>query len=59
LRGTLGSKGEYAWGGAYHSTYWVDPVEDLVVVYLTQIIPATELDDHITLRNGIYQAIVD
>ena len=59
LRGTLGSKGEYAWGGAYHSTYWVDPVEDLVVVYLTQIIPATGLDDHITLRNGIYQAIVD
>ncbi|MBT6548788.1 MAG: serine hydrolase, partial [Gammaproteobacteria bacterium] len=46
-------------GGAYHSTYWVDPVEDLVVVYLTQIIPATGLDDHITLRNGIYQAIVD
>lgn len=59
LRGTLGSEGEYAWGGAYHSTYWVDPMEGLVVVYLTQIIPATGLDDHITLRNGVYQAIVD
>jgi CubicO group peptidase (beta-lactamase class C family) len=59
LRGTLGSVGEYAWGGAYHSVYWVDPVEDLVVVYLTQIIPAPELDDHITLRNGVYQAIID
>ena len=40
-RGTLGSVGEYGWGGAYHSTYWVDPLENLVVVYLTQIIPAT------------------
>lgn len=59
LRGTLGSEGEYAWGGAYHSVYWVDPVEDLLVVYLTQIIPATNLDDHTTLRNGVYQAIVD
>jgi CubicO group peptidase (beta-lactamase class C family) len=59
LRGTLGSEGEYAWGGAYHSVYWVDPVEDLLVVYLTQIIPATNLDDHTALRNGVYQAIVD
>ena len=58
-RGSLGSEGEYGWGGAYHSTYWVDPVEELVVVYLTQIIPATGLNDYSTLRNGIYQAIVE
>jgi hypothetical protein len=31
----------------------------LVVVYLTQIIPATGLDDYAKLRSGIYQAIVD
>lgn len=58
-RGSLGSAGEYGWGGAYHSTYWVDPQEELVVVYLTQIIPATGLDDYAKLRNGIYQAIID
>lgn len=58
-RGSVGSEGEYGWGGAYHSTYWVDPTEDLVVVYLTQIIPATGLDDYLKLRSGIYQAIVD
>lgn len=58
-RGELGSVGEYGWGGAYHSTYWVDPVEELVVVYLTQLIPATGLDDYSRLRNGIYQAIVE
>lgn len=58
-RGSLGSVGEYGWGGAYHSTYWVDPLENLVVVYLTQIIPATGLDDYAKLRSGIYQAIVD
>ncbi|MCB1669739.1 MAG: serine hydrolase domain-containing protein [Gammaproteobacteria bacterium] len=58
-RGTVGSEGEFGWGGAYHSSYWVDPEEDLVVVYLTQIIPATGLDDYARLRNGIYQAIVD
>jgi|TARA_B110000091_G_scaffold137297_1_gene146834 CubicO group peptidase (beta-lactamase class C family) len=58
-RGSLGSVGEYGWGGAYHSTYWVDPQEELVVVYLTQIIPATGLDDYAKLRSGIYQAIVE
>ena len=58
-RGTLGSVGEYGWGGAYHSTYWVDPQEELVVVYLTQIIPATGLDDYSKLRSGVYQAIID
>ncbi len=57
--GSLGTEGEYGWGGAYHSTYWVDPAEELVVVYLTQIIPATGLNDYSTLRNGIYQAIAD
>ena len=58
-RGTLGSEGEYGWGGAYHSTYWVDPQENLIVIYLTQIIPSTGLDDYGRLRNGIYQAIIE
>ena len=59
LRGTMGSEGEYGWGGAYHSTYWVDPEEGLVVVYFTQLIPAGEIDDHDKLRALIYQAIMD
>ena len=58
-RGVPGSVGEFGWGGAYHSTYWVDPAEELVVVYLTQLIPADGLDDHETLRALIYQAIAD
>ncbi len=55
--GTLGSAGAFGWGGAYHSTYWVDPEEDLVVVYFTQLIPADDLDDHAKLRALVYQAI--
>jgi CubicO group peptidase (beta-lactamase class C family) len=58
-RGIPGSVGEFGWGGAYHSTYWVDPEEDLVVVYLTQLLPAGGIDDHARLRALIYQAIVD
>jgi CubicO group peptidase (beta-lactamase class C family) len=58
-RGEPGSLGEFGWGGAYHSTYWVDPVEKLVVVYLTQLNPAGDIDDFARLRALIYQAIVD
>ena len=54
--GKPGSVGSYGWGGAYHSTYWVDPAQGLSVVYLTQLIPAGELDDHVKLRELLYQA---
>ena len=60
-RGELGSAGEYGWGGAYHSSYWVDPKEDhpsaMVVVYLAQLIPAGNVDDHARFRALVYQAI--
>lgn len=56
-RGAPGSTGEYGWGGAYHSSFWVDPEEELVAVYLAQLIPAGNLDDHSKFRALVYQAI--
>jgi len=58
-RGVPGSVGEFGWGGAYHSSYWVDPKKELVVVYFTQLLPARDVDDHGKLRILIYQAIMD
>jgi CubicO group peptidase (beta-lactamase class C family) len=58
-RGTPGSVGELGWGGAYHSTYWIDPREALVVVHLTQLNPAGDVDDQRKLRTLVYQAIID
>jgi len=58
-RGSIGSEGEFGWGGAYHSTYWADPKEDLVIVYFTNLIPAGSIDDHDKLRVLIYQALED
>lgn len=58
-RGVPGSVGEFGWGGAYHSTYWVDPAEQLVVVYMTQLIPSGDLDDHGKLRALVYQSLMD
>jgi CubicO group peptidase (beta-lactamase class C family) len=58
-RGTPGSLGEFGWGGAYHSTYWADPREQLIVVYLTQLIPAPGIDDFGKVRSLVYQSLVD
>lgn len=55
--GNLGSVGDYGWGGAYHSTYWIDPVEGLTVTFMTQLIPAGGLDTQAKLRALIYAAI--
>ncbi len=55
--GEPGSVGEYSWAGAYHTRYWVDPVEELTVVYMTQILPAPGLDDFSKVRALIYQAV--
>lgn len=58
-RGWPGSTGEFGWGGAYHTTYWVDPSEELVVVHLTQVVPAGNVDDQAKVRALVYQAIID
>jgi CubicO group peptidase (beta-lactamase class C family) len=58
-RGVPGSEGDFGWGGAYHSTYWVSPKDRLVVVFFTQLIPATGSDIHGKLRTLLYQALID
>jgi CubicO group peptidase (beta-lactamase class C family) len=55
--GQPGSVGDYGWGGAYHSTYWVDPTEGLTVTYMTNIIPAGGLEDQSKIRALIYSAL--
>ncbi|MCM4166362.1 hypothetical protein KCTC52924_03296 [Arenibacter antarcticus] len=58
-RGEPGSVGTFEWGGAYGSTYWVDPVEELILVYFKQLIPTNGVDDRGKLRSLIYQAIIE
>ena len=57
--GQPGSVGAFGWGGAYHTTYWVDPAEQLVCVLMTQLLPAGNSDLHGKFRTLVYQSIVD
>jgi CubicO group peptidase (beta-lactamase class C family) len=53
------SAGEYGWGGAASTTFWVDPAEDLTVQFLTQLLPSSTHPIRSQLRSLVYQAIVD
>jgi CubicO group peptidase (beta-lactamase class C family) len=56
--GQYGSVGAFGWGGAYHTTYWADPKEKLVVLLMTQLLPAGNSDLHARFRALVYQSIV-
>ncbi len=55
----LGTPGEYAWGGAASTAFWIDPAEDMYVILLTQLMPSSTYPIRRELRVLSYQAIVD
>ncbi len=55
-QGEIGSPGTYSWGGAFNTTYWIDPVESLVAVYMSQARP-TKSDMGDRFRTLVYQAL--
>jgi CubicO group peptidase (beta-lactamase class C family) len=57
--GMAGSAGEFYWGGAASTAFWVDPVEDLFAVFMTQLIPSVAYPIRAELRALVYQAIED
>lgn len=56
--GGLGAR-DYYWGGAASTIFWVDPKEDLSVVFMTQLMPCEMIDIRGPLKNLVYSAIVD
>ena len=55
----LGSPGEYAWGGAASTAFWIDPTEEMAVILMTQLMPSSTYPIRRELRVLTYQAIVD
>jgi CubicO group peptidase (beta-lactamase class C family) len=54
-----GSVGEYGWGGAASTAFLVDPVEDLIVEFFTQLLPSSTYALRPQLKQLVHQAIVD
>jgi len=55
----LGSPGEYAWGGAASTAFWIDPAENMAVIMLTQLMPSSTYPIRRELRVLTYQAVID
>jgi CubicO group peptidase (beta-lactamase class C family) len=54
----LGSVGEYMWAGIFNTRFWVDPKENMSIVFLGQVIPRVpEIEGKI--HAAVYQAIVE
>ena len=51
------SVGEHHWGGAASTFFWIDPEEDLYVIFLTQLIPSSTYPIRRELRTRVYQAL--
>lgn len=54
-----GSAGDFFWGGAASTFFWVDPREDMIVLFLTQLLPSTAYPIRRQLRTLVYSAITE
>jgi CubicO group peptidase (beta-lactamase class C family) len=54
-----GSPGEFSWGGMASTAFWVDPAEDLIVIFMTQLMPSMAYPLRRELRTLVYSALSD
>ncbi len=54
---TLGSEGEFSWGGAASTAFFVDPATGLTVSFFTQLLPSSAHPIRPRLRQLVYQAL--
>ncbi len=55
----IGSVGEFAWGGAASTTFWIDPAEELSVIFMTQLLPSNIYPIRRFLKPVVLQALID
>jgi len=53
------ARGEYGWGGMASTAFWVSPADELVVVFLTQLVPSSLFDFRTELKAIVYGAVLD
>lgn len=53
------SLGEFYWGGAASTAFWVDPMEDITAVFMTQLLPSSTYAIRRELRTLVYSALME
>ncbi len=55
----VGSVGEYWWEGSASTIFWIDPVEDMIVVFMTQFMPSDAHHFRNEIKQILYPGILD
>ena len=53
------SKGNYSWGGAASTYFWVDPREELICIFMTQLLPSSTYPIRRELATLVYSAFTE
>ncbi|MDQ2091850.1 serine hydrolase domain-containing protein [Marimonas arenosa] len=53
-----GSVGDFGWGGMASTYFWTDPVKDLTVVFLTQLVPSSSYPSRVELKALVHGALI-
>lgn len=54
-----GSRGDFFWGGMASTYFWIDPLEDMAVIFMTQLIPSSAYQIRRELRTLVYSALTE
>lgn len=55
---TPASKGDFYWGGIFSTAFFIDPVEDVIMIFMTQLMPSMTYPIRRELKTMIYSALV-
>lgn len=55
----IGTPGEYAWGGAASTMFWIDPGEEMIGMLLTQLMPSSAYPLRREMKTLAYQSIIE
>jgi CubicO group peptidase (beta-lactamase class C family) len=56
---SIGARGDYYWGGAASTIFWIDPGEEVAVIFMTQLMPSATFNFRGQLKNLVYSSIED
>lgn len=55
----IGSAGNFSWGGAASTYFWIDPEEDLIAIFMTQLYPSSTYPFRPQLQQLVYGAVIE
>lgn len=51
------SRGEFFWGGMYSTAFFIDPVEQIIMIFMTQLMPSSSYPIRREIKTMLYAAL--